>query len=39
MTIIIDYFYSIIEHYSSKLNVWAWNKRWCDREKGTGYKK
>ena len=35
----IDYFYSIIEHYSSKFNVWAWNKRWRDREKGTGYKK
>ena len=35
----IDYFYSIIEHYSSKLNAWAWNKRWCDRENGTGYKK
>jgi hypothetical protein len=35
----IDYFYSIVEHYSSKLNAWAWNKRWCSRKKGTGYKK
>jgi len=35
----IDYFYSIVEHYSSKLNAWAWNKRWCGRKKGTGYKK
>jgi len=35
----IDYFYSIVEHYSSKLNAWAWNKRWCSKKKGTGYKK
>jgi hypothetical protein len=35
----IDYFYSIVEHYGSKLHVWAWNKRWCNRKKGTGYKK
>jgi len=34
----MDWFYAIIEKYSSKLNVWSWNKRWCSREKGTGYK-
>jgi len=35
----MDFLYKIIEHISSKLNVWAWNKRWCSREKGTGYKR
>lgn len=34
----IDWILSKLEHYSSKINVWAWNKRWGDREKGTGYK-
>ena len=34
----IDCFYGLCEHYSSKINVWSWNKRWISREKGTGYK-
>ena len=36
--ILKDKFYSFVEHWSSKLSVWAWNKRWGDRKKGTGYK-
>ena len=28
-----------IEHTGSKMNVYAWNKRWGNREKGTGYKR
>ena len=35
----IDWFLSIVESWSSKLNVWAWNLRWKDRETGTGYRK
>ena len=36
---ILDYFYSKIESIGSKMSVWAWHKRWCNREEGTGYKK
>ena len=35
---ILDYFYSLLETYSSRLNCWAWDKRWKNREEGTGYK-
>jgi hypothetical protein len=35
----IDKFLSIVEHYASKLNVWAWNLRWKNRKDGYGYKK
>ena len=35
----MDWFYKIIEHWSSKLNVWSWNKRWCNRKQGSSYKK
>lgn len=31
----IDYFYSLCEHYGSKLNNWAWHKRW-NKGRGTG---
>lgn len=34
-----DFFYSICESIGSRLSNWAWNKRWNNREKGTGYKK
>jgi len=27
-----------ISHYSSKLQVWSWQKLWGDRKKGYGYK-
>ena len=33
------WFYEILEKQGGKISCWAWNKRWCDREKGTGYKK
>ena len=29
--------YSWAEPISSKLNVWAWQKRWRNRKVGTGY--
>jgi|DEB0MinimDraft_4_1074332.scaffolds.fasta_scaffold21457_2 hypothetical protein len=35
----IDWILSKLEHYSSKINVWCWQKRWGHRDKGTGYKK
>ena len=34
----LDKYYAIVEHWSSKLNVWAWQKRWKNREEGTGYR-
>ena len=36
---ILDLYYSTLETIGIKLKVYAWSKRWCDREKGTGYKK
>ena len=35
---IIDVPLSWIETIGSKMNVYAWNKRWGNREKGYGYK-
>lgn len=35
----LDCFYAFCEKYGSKLNCWAWNKRWRDRTNGTGYRK
>ena len=35
----IDRVYSVMEHVGSKMNVYAWNKRWRNREEGTGYAK
>ena len=35
---IIDFILSLIETYSVKINGWAWDKRWADRQKGTGYR-
>ena len=29
---------SWIESIGSKMNVYAWNKRWANRKKGTGYR-
>jgi len=34
---IIDTVYKVIEHNSSKLNSWSWQKRWRNRKQGTGY--
>jgi len=28
-----------MEHIGSKMNVYAWNKRWGNRKKGTGYRR
>ena len=36
---ILDFYYSIIESLGVKFTNYAWHKRWCNREKGTGYKK
>ena len=27
-----------INHYSSKINVWSWQKLWGNRKNGIGYK-
>ena len=29
---------SWIERIGSKMSVYAWNKRWANRKKGTGYR-
>ena len=36
---ILDRYYSIIETIGSKMSFYAWHKRWCNRQKGTGYRK
>ena len=36
---ILDSYYSIIESIGSKMSVYAWQKRWCNRQKGTCYRK
>lgn len=33
----IDWIIGKIEHYSSMINVWCWNRRWKNRDEGTGY--
>ena len=39
LTRIVDFYYSKCESIGGKMSVWAWQKRWGNREKGTGYKK
>ena len=34
---ILDFYYSIIESLGVKFTNYAWHKRWCNREHGTGY--
>ena len=34
----IDRPLSVIESVGSRMNVYAWNKRWGNRERGTGYR-
>ena len=36
---IVDFYYSIIESLGVKFTNYAWQKRWGNREKGTGYRK
>ena len=36
---ILDCYYSIIESIGVKMSQYGWQKRWCNREKGTGYRK
>jgi len=36
---LLDCYYSMIESLGVKFTNYAWHKRWCNREKGTGYKK
>ena len=33
----MDYPYRFLEAFGSWMNVYAWNKRWKNRTKGTGY--
>ena len=33
----LDYYYKFFEHFGSKMNVYGWQGRWRNREKGTGY--
>ena len=35
---IIDVPLSWMETIGSKMNVYAWNKRWGNRQRGTGYR-
>ena len=34
----IDRPLSVIESVGSRMSVYAWNKRWGNRQKGTGYR-
>ena len=34
---VLDFYYSIIESLGVKFTNYAWHKRWCNREHGTGY--
>ena len=36
---ILDRYYNIIESIGVKMSVYAWHKRWYNRQKGTGYRK
>ena len=36
---ILDWYYSILETIGIKLSSFAWQKRWSNRETGTGYRK
>ena len=36
---LLDCYYAFFEKYGSKVGTWAWQKRWSNREKGTGYRK
>jgi len=36
---VLDFYYSIIESVGIKMSQYGWNKRWCNRKKGTGYRK
>ncbi len=36
---LLDWYYSLVESVGVRLSGYAWNKRWCNREKGTGYRK
>ena len=33
----LDKYFEIVERIGSKLSVWAWHKRWKNRDEGTGY--
>jgi hypothetical protein len=35
----IDKILAVLETLSSRISCWAWNKRWADKNKGTGYRK
>ncbi len=37
--ITMDVPYSWIEQIGSRMNVFAWHKRWGNKQKGTGYEK
>ena len=39
ITRFFDKIYSVIESTGSRMSVYAWNKRWRNREEGTGYAK
>ena len=32
-----DPWFRFLEHWSSKINSYAWSKRWRNRKEGTGY--
>tara|TARA_B100000902_G_C27150493_1_gene833475 strand:+ start:76 stop:237 length:162 start_codon:yes stop_codon:yes gene_type:complete len=34
---ILDWYFNILETVGTKLSNYAWQKRWVNREQGTGY--
>ena len=39
ITRFFDKIYHVMESTGSRMSVYAWNKRWRNREQGTGYAK
>ena len=36
---LLDWYYSIIESIGVRMSQYGWQKRWSNRETGTGYRK
>ena len=39
LIVVYDIFLAMIETIGSKLNTWSWQKRWSNRQEGTGYRR
>jgi len=39
LIVVYDIFLAMIETIGSKLSTWSWQKRWSNRQEGTGYRR